>query len=674
MNKVNPFNVVKAGDFSDKQINEFWVDFPGDKGFDSLAKPTSTMPLIIKGGKGSGKTHLMRHYSFQLQQLRHPDNIAKGIQSDGYLGTYLKLGGLNTKRFSGKKIDDDEWLHIFAYYLDIWLSQLLIDNIINTFPDAKIKNEESICTKITQLFDQEITLEDMSLKSLSSFLHKSLREIDLKVNNCLWEPLNIKILSSPGRLIFGIPKIIAANVNELQETIFVYLVDELENLFEFQQKYIQTLIREKELPCSIKIGARSHGIKTYETLAAGEFNKEGSEFELIILEFKIRETKNYEDFAKKLCIKRLKAEGYISNSNADSNCSLDNFFNEVEAYAATDNIVNVDSGIEGKVIKKLSQQLQKHKLQKYMPKILNNLCYEDMPLIEKAAVYCFYNDWSKNFTAEDIAEKLTFASEMIVEEVTNYLNGARSNNRISRALDHYKIDFISQLTPNQKKRELYSGLKNIIKISDGFPRNLLTIFKHIFVYAEFNGERPFEEGKISKKSQVEGILEATEWFVNDARMTGRDGNRLKIAISRLSEIFRLNRMADKPRECSLITFSVNEENISPESKRLIEIATQWSLLLGDNKGRKDRNSKRIDPKYKLNYMLSPYWELPIASRGVYAMPPGLIDSIFDENFDANYQSEKNKFMNSLSPPFGISKKNHPTENTTKKDTNQGSLF
>jgi hypothetical protein len=279
-------------------------------------------------------------------------------------------------------------------------------------------------------------------------------------------------------------------------------------------------------------------------------------------------------------------------------------------------------------------------------------------------VYCFYNDWNKNLSKPELDKILTSSSKIIEAEVTKYLSND-GESRIRGVLDHYKSDFLAQLTPNQNKRYLYSGLKNLIKVSDGFPRSLLTIFKHLFVYAEFNGEFPFEKGKITKKSQLEGVLEAAEWFVNDARMTGKDGNRLKVAISRLSEIFRMNRYADKPRECSLITFSVNEEKISDESKRLIEIATQWSLLLGDNKGRKDRNSKRIDQKYKLNYMLSPFWELPIASRGVYPMPYELINSIFDDEFGGDYAAEKAKFKKTLSPPF---------VDEIEDDIPQGSLF
>ena len=59
---VNPFSITKAVDFTDEEIDSNWVDFPAGGGFFRLADPKSTMPLFIIGGKGTGRTHLMRYF------------------------------------------------------------------------------------------------------------------------------------------------------------------------------------------------------------------------------------------------------------------------------------------------------------------------------------------------------------------------------------------------------------------------------------------------------------------------------------------------------------------------------------------------------------------------------------------------------------------------------------
>ena len=86
---LNPFNITKAVDFSDQEINDYWVDISSGDGFTGLAKPTSPMPMLILGGKGSGKTHLMRYFSYPLQCIRHKKDVIGGIKNDKYIGVYL---------------------------------------------------------------------------------------------------------------------------------------------------------------------------------------------------------------------------------------------------------------------------------------------------------------------------------------------------------------------------------------------------------------------------------------------------------------------------------------------------------------------------------------------------------------------------------------------------------
>ena len=55
---TNPFQLTRAADLNDKQILDLWVDPEGELG--KRLRPASRLPMILLGGKGSGKTHLMR--------------------------------------------------------------------------------------------------------------------------------------------------------------------------------------------------------------------------------------------------------------------------------------------------------------------------------------------------------------------------------------------------------------------------------------------------------------------------------------------------------------------------------------------------------------------------------------------------------------------------------------
>jgi hypothetical protein len=167
--RQNPFSLTKAVDFSDEEIQSLWVEFPTRGGFKAFVKPMSQMPIIILGGKGSGKTHLMRHFSFSGQKQRSPSNIVDGIKSEGYIGIYALCGGLNAQRFSGKGQPLEKWRAIFSYYVDLWLVQILLGTIEGIFseqPKELRACETKLCDSLIQIFDQKFGIPPTSLCEL----------------------------------------------------------------------------------------------------------------------------------------------------------------------------------------------------------------------------------------------------------------------------------------------------------------------------------------------------------------------------------------------------------------------------------------------------------------------------------------------------------------------------
>jgi hypothetical protein len=108
--------------------------------------------------------------------------------------------------------------------------------------------------------------------------------------------------------VFGIPKIVADLCSFASSTIFVYLIDEVENFTERQQRFLNSLVRYRKGNATLRIGARLYGIKTYATLGSGEPIKRDAEFEPVILDARLREDLGqYEILAAKLVLKRLEA-------------------------------------------------------------------------------------------------------------------------------------------------------------------------------------------------------------------------------------------------------------------------------------------------------------------------------------------------------------------------------
>ena len=74
--KLNPFKVIKATNLQDDNIVKYWVDIFNSEteqnSFLKLLAPEVATPMIILGGKGSGKTHILRYYSYLAQKSGLP--------------------------------------------------------------------------------------------------------------------------------------------------------------------------------------------------------------------------------------------------------------------------------------------------------------------------------------------------------------------------------------------------------------------------------------------------------------------------------------------------------------------------------------------------------------------------------------------------------------------------
>lgn len=657
---VNPFEVTKAAEFSDRQIADYWVDLPGGAGFRELAKPKSPMPMLILGGKGSGKTHLMRYFSYPLQKIRH-ENLLEGIRSDGYIGIYLRCSGLNAARFSGKGQLQEKWDAVFAFSMDLWLAQLVLTTIWDVFgSQLPAKTDALVASKLSKLFDDDAGSQWTSIREILETLQTWQREIDAAVNNAaITRQLTVTIRSSPGRLIFGIPKALSASLPALKKIQFLYLIDELENLRESHQRYLNTLVREREDPCSFKLGARLYGIRTFETLSAGEVNKEGSEYEKLSLDDRLRQNPNYRHFARNLIVRRLSETGYLGAEPRKRNqleAQLDGLFESLRkgpfAQGETRFIVDKYEGKERPYFEKLSAKLaQAVRLgkatgisdQSEIAPVINRLRAPEYPLIEKANLHAFYKTWA-------LKRDLRKAALQIEADAKSSIAEGKPAGCLKTTLSHFQGDLLAQLYSDAEQRPLYIGIDTFVEMSRGLPRNLLVILKHVVQWAVFNGERPFRGEPISRRSQQRGVTEAAQWFLRDAEVLGEDALYVQNSIEQLADLFRGVRYSDKPAECSLSTFSANLGSANERSREILRLAENWSLLIRVQRGQKERNTRRVDAKYQLNSMLAPIWDLPIARRGALSLTPEEVNAIFDPAHHAEFNQLKRRRVGRMTAP------------------------
>ena len=597
--------------------------------------------MIIEGGKGSGKTHLMRYLTLTNQLLRSDNNVEQALREDGYIGIYVRFSALNASRFKGKNQPDEKWASIFAYYSELWLGQIMLESIarLAELSPALAADIETVGQDLTRLLTKPPVSRLSTLQDFLAHLQQEQRHVDHEINNCgMTGTLDIDINMNRGALIFDGCRIISESAELLRDTMFLFLLDEYENLDTEQQVYINTLIREKRLPANFKIGARSYGIKTYETLNSGERLKEGSEFSLLKLDDRLRADRGtYNDFCLKIISRRLDktADGVRDGDQElikpdDFNKALVSQSMGPYLQPETEFVISKYANRERPYFRKLKQEILEHAVKEQKAEqpetmadeMIRNLAAPEFPLLEKVHIFLFYRAWAKNQPLLEVSQNI---GGLYKEFAKNRDNDAC----YKKVLDKFKEDLFAQLLRQCDRKQTYTGMDNFIRMSAGLPRNLLVLLKHIYAWAEFKGEEPFRRREaISIEAQQRGVLDAADWFREDARIPGEVGQQALEGVARLAELFRGVRFADKPTECSLVTFSVNFNSLDEDTQKVIDTCENWSLLIRIPQGQKDKSSKQIHAKYQLSPMLAPLWQLPVSRRGTIALNSTEIEAVF----------------------------------------------
>lgn len=653
----NPFDINKAVDYTDEDIYRFWVNISEPAGFNEMMKPTSLMPMIIVGSKGSGKTHIMKYYSYELQKIRLEANkgksLADSFKDEAFIGIYVRCSGLNARVFDGKGVDEYSWEMMFAYYWELWIGERVLAALTDMQENGLLDgcDEEDLVKDILSKFLKQ-EAECKTLKELREYLIKLQKGLLYEIHNFLLlgkERPQVDIRLDVAALTFGIPDLLKEKVPYFKKRHILYLIDEYENFSEQQQQVMMTLLREKPTSCTIRIGTRPYGIRTKFTIGKIEENREGSEYEKLRLDEKLREAENYKTYLKDICEKRLTEAG-LSLINP---FHLEDYIDKMDAAELLERAGQMKA-TQG-VMNNLRRNLGLYKSQKLseaeIDEIINALTCEDDLVVERAGIKLLYMKIKGKSTS------LVKDAKWIHEEEEKYLSKESvKDNAIAKHLSYYRRDIIDDIARRANLRIPYYGMNTLMDLSCGTPRTLLRLLKQAFSKQYFNtGKVPFEKGKhLLVEAQQSGIESAGDWFFEENRIPNDDAGVTEV-VTRLGGYLQRLRFSELPPQCSINIFSVQEENMSAESLLSLRTLELYSYLVPH----KDRRKKNADNKvstYKLNSILAPRFELALEARANVELSKEEAEIIFNPLRKDEYEDfVRNKLKNYNFPFFVLRK-------------------
>lgn len=640
-NQSNPFALAKASDFTDQQINDLWVEL-GQLAVQTIIEPTSIRSKFILGGKGTGKTHLLRYYSYPAASLRAKNSPGiKVIVENKFLAIFLRATGIDAARFESSGATRLMWQQLFGIYLELRLVEGVLDALIDVVASSPKEHFDQLafidgvqsCLVGAELNDCNTIVD------LRKWVLNQKRTIDDAVNNAAFTgQLNVKVPFSIGAFAIPIARFMGLLNPKLDRIPLIYLIDEIENFSESQQQVVNSLIRYGQGLATFRVTGRLYSRKTRATLADGEENVEHSEYKTEILDDILRSYSKYAEFSEKFVTKRLllsgKSVNALGNKFRPSAC-----FQEIDQAAYYTKTIDELGVADGAVVamrnlsELLRNSLKNSDSEDLIIEIEDALATGLPEIIQKLNIVLFLKKLTKRTDMKSLAQKIRVGA-------TEFISAPSDKGWYATAYGHYSVDLFAQICRDSRRAigVPYAGFDVFTRMSWGNPRNLLIILGRAYEIAQFR-EIDFINGDpLSLQLQTQAAIAAARFTFDEDSNYGRQSDLAREAVRRLAELLRAARFSLRIPEVSPLTVTFSQSDLSSTAKETLNYSLNYSLVYEVYDGRPDRNTKALNRKIQLNPILSPRWGLPVVRRGDISLNRELLDAIFSETSSAPFDS------------------------------------
>lgn len=292
-----------------------WIE---DKIFQFFTTPDyfsnlqSKQPYVLQGGRGSGKTTILRGLSYKGQYALKGNNIREFDKTE-FIGIYHRVNTNHVRAFEGDNLNDKDWQKLFAHYFNLVICGEIVSFLI--WHKELNPEDEALSDRTCKLISTSLCLGNLAtdVRELADEIELSMYEFQSSVNSIDdGLPKGLSIQAGPIDLI-------TERVLQLRQFVgkmFFLLVDEYENLNDNQQIVMNTLLKHASKHYTFKIGVRQMGWRVHHTQNDHEPLREPEDYFLHDIEYHFYENEQlYTSFASQVCrqrLERLQDEGKLT--------------------------------------------------------------------------------------------------------------------------------------------------------------------------------------------------------------------------------------------------------------------------------------------------------------------------------------------------------------------------
>lgn len=605
----NPFVGCTARDMTYDEVHQYWCspfrlyDLRENELF------TSKTPIVIEGIRGTGKTMIMKYLSYFIQKKSCSSQLLEDKLSffrKKSIGVYFRYKADFCNLFISLDCSSEDKKRIFRQYYEFFITRQILE-ILDDF----YAGSDSL--QVTEILCAFFGVNKMSIRGILEYINNRIKEMDQIINSAIfdegWRDKMMPLINSVGLVTELICKI-SNDFPGWKDVLFVILLDEYENLGEFQT-IINTLIKQVDdtVNLTYRLGMRPAGMEHNGTNVANEYLQIDRDFLLQKLEYGNYE--EYRNFAISISKKRLES---IPTFYEHHLCNISDLLGEKE---------NFDK--EAEAVAKGKKQFEQ--LKKYFPEfdqrqdVINALSCDEKLMemynilrVMRGSDYKEIGELSKTYRKLRDARRLGELKEQNTDE--------------AKKLKKYHLDYSSKyrmallyvLLTIYGERKQYYSVNTFLRLSSGSINDFISLCRNTFKHINNDMLEELKRGKrIDSRIQDLAARDTAEDQRRKASMGNWNGDKIYLFIDTIGNLFEIYHRDLNVRfpETNQFAFADENEIRNDEQLReyLVELINSGTIIRKNQRQRKTFDTSKRGYLYMLNRIFAPIYQYSYRTRG-----------------------------------------------------------